>query len=274
MADADLILKITYPDDLKKVKEHFENAFKEFKSQDINLDFRIITPDEKLHWIEHSCTAVYDENGQWLGRRESNRDITERKLAEIKLRHLKEELQAANHDLKSALMREQQLARTDVLTGVNNRRHLYKIADHEFEVAARYQQPISVIMLDIDHFKKINDTFGHAVGDQILQRVTQTACTELRSADMIGRYGGEEFLIVLPMTNAQQAYLLAERLRVDVEALSIPTPKGDACVTLSIGVVEMWHVLPAESVESVFRRADEAMYTAKQAGRNRTEIGE
>jgi diguanylate cyclase (GGDEF)-like protein len=111
------------------------------------------------------------------------------------------------------------------------------------------------------------------VGDQILQRVTQIACTELRSADVIGRYGGEEFVIVLPMTNAKRAYPLAERIRAGVAAMRVPTEKGDATATLSIGIVEMTHTTQAGSIEAMIHNADEAMYAAKQAGRNRTEIG-
>jgi diguanylate cyclase (GGDEF)-like protein len=128
------------------------------------------------------------------------------------------------------------------------------------------------MMFDIDHFKGVNDTFGHAVGDQILQHVTQIACTELRSADVIGRYGGEEFVIMLPVTDAQQVYPVAERIRAGVAALRVPTPKGDASVTISIGIAETILKPQDESVDKVIRRADEAMYAAKQAGRNRTII--
>jgi diguanylate cyclase (GGDEF)-like protein/PAS domain S-box-containing protein len=193
-------------------------------------------------------------------------DITERKQAE-------QALEEANRELQTALARQRQLAHTDELTDINNRRYLYELAEHEFEIAARYQQPLSVIMFDIDHFKEVNDTFGHTVGDQILQRVTQTARAELRSTDVIGRYGGEEFVIVLPMTNAQKAHPLAERIRMGVAAMRVPTEKGDAVVTISIGIVEMTHDAQTGSIEVMIHRADEAMYAAKQAGRNRTKIG-
>ena len=106
----------------------------------------------------------------------------------------------------------------------------------------------------------------------MLKNVTKIAHAELRSADVIGRYGGEEFVILLPMTNARQAGLLAERIRADVAALRLPTEKGDASATLSIGIVEINHKESTEAVEDVFRRADEAMYAAKQAGRNRVVI--
>ncbi|MBI5965341.1 MAG: diguanylate cyclase [Chloroflexi bacterium] len=203
--------------------------------------------------------------GIGLGSRETLWRVRERKRAE-------KALESVNLELQTALAREKQLARTDSLTGVNNRRHLYELAEHEIEVAVRYQQPLAVIMFDIDHFKKVNDIFGHLAGDQILEHVAQTACAQLRSADRIGRYGGEEFIILLPMTNAQQACLLAERIRLEVEALRVPTSKGDASVTLSIGVIELIHGRPSESVEEIFRRVDNAMYRAKQDGRNCTVI--
>ena len=176
--------------------------------------------------------------------------------------------------LKNALDLEKQLARTDSLTGINNRRYLYELAEREFEISQRYQQPLSVLMYDIDHFKKFNDTYGHMLGDHILKIVTETAVKELRSADTIGRYGGEEFIILMPMTNAEQAYSLAERIRMAVATTNVQTEKGDIFVTLSIGIVEKNYTLPLESVEEIFKRADEAMYAAKEAGRNRTEVGQ
>ncbi|NOT06559.1 MAG: PAS domain S-box protein [Anaerolineales bacterium] len=199
-------------------------------------------------------------------------DITARKQTENELLNLKESLEEANRELQTALAREQTLSHTDVLTGIHNRRHLFELAGQKLAVALRYQQPLAVMMMDIDHFKKVNDTFGHAVGDQMLKSVTQIACAKLRSADVIGRYGGEEFVILLPMTNAQQAILSAERIRAGVAALRVPTEKGDASATLSIGIVEINHELSMEAVEDVFRRADQAMYAAKQAGRNRVVI--
>jgi diguanylate cyclase (GGDEF)-like protein len=131
---------------------------------------------------------------------------------------------------------------------------------------------LSVIMFDLDHFKHINDTLGHALGDQMLERVTQVARAQLRDTDLIGRYGGEEFVIVLPVTGAQQAYLLAERIRIGVEALRVETDKGPASVTLSVGIAEMIHAPQDESMENIIHRADEAMYAAKKAGRNHTVI--
>ncbi|MBE0670169.1 MAG: diguanylate cyclase, partial [Anaerolineales bacterium] len=225
-----------------------------------------IRKDGTIFPVELRTVLLRDEAGNPMGMWAIARNITERKYDELAL-------EAANIELQTALLREQQLARTDPLTGVHNRRHLYELAEHELQVAARYERSLSVIMFDIDHFKIINDTFGHKTGDQMLTFVIDTACAELRSADVIGRYGGEEFIILLPMTTAQQASQVAERIRSNVSALQIPTPKGKATVTLSIGVVELKHAASRETVEEIFRRADEAMYAAKQAGRNRIELG-
>jgi len=235
-------------------------------------DIEIVSLSGEHKFLQQTAFIVKTEKGRRMGT--VIHDITERKRIELELQRMGANLAAANIELQAALARQRQLAHTDVLTGINNRRRLYELAEHEFEIAVRYKQPLSAIMFDIDHFKKVNDTFGHTIGDQILQSVAQTASAELRSADVIGRYGGEEFVIILPMTNAQQAYPLAERIRERVAALRLPTEKGDATVTLSIGIVEMLRDTQLKSVEDLIRQADETMYAAKQAGRNRTEIGE
>ena len=201
------------PEEAKRVLGIFTSIFAS-RSQFSNLENKNLHKDGRVIILETSGVPIADNDGVFRGYRGIDRDITERKLAE-------QALEAANRELQTALALQQQLAHTDALTGINNRRHLYELAEHEFEIATRYQQPLSVIMFDIDHFKQVNDTFGHTVGDQILQGVTQVACAELRSADVIGRYGGEEFVIILPMTNAKKAYPLAERIRAG--------SGGDAC---------------------------------------------
>jgi len=228
--------------------------------------------DGSLYYEEETITPVLNNHGEVTNFIAIKLNISKRKQADDDLRLAKEKLERANLELKFAFEHAQQLAHTDVLTGVNNRRYLFELAEHEFDVARRYQQPLSMIMFDLDHFKHINDTFGHATGDQMLERVTQVACSQLRDVDFIGRYGGEEFVIVLPVTDAQQAYLLAERIRAGVEALGLDTEKGIASVTLSIGIAEILHAPQDESVENIIHRADEALYAAKQAGRNRTVI--
>jgi diguanylate cyclase (GGDEF)-like protein/PAS domain S-box-containing protein len=222
--------------------------------------------DGTIFPVELRVVLLRDEQDKLTGMWAIVRDITKRKQAD-------DTLETAYAELKESLIREKQLAHTDMLTGVNNRRNLYAIAAHELDIAIRYQQPLSIMMFDLDQFKKVNDTFGHTVGDQVLVQVTQAACAELRSADAIGRYGGEEFVILLPVTSALQAYPLAERIRERVAAIRVPTPIGDAAVTLSIGIVEMVQTpTPGESLDDMIRRADQAMYAAKQAGRNCTVV--
>ncbi len=256
----DFLNYFTEPD---KAREGYQKALAEGFVKDYPLTIQHISG--KTTDVLYNASVYKNEAGDVQGVFAAARDVTELKRAQKRLAKI-------NSVLQTTLAREQELARTDPLTGINNRRHLFEIAEHEVEVAVRYEQPMAVMMYDIDHFKKVNDTFGHSVGDLILQRVTKIVRDELRSADVIGRYGGEEFIVILPMTNTQQAFQLAERIRINVAKLHIETTKGMAAVTLSIGIVELNNATSAETVESIFRRADEAMYAAKQAGRNRTEI--
>jgi len=200
-------------------------------------------------------------------------DLTEQKRIEDELRHAKDSLELINTRLEQAIFKEQHLAHTDSLTGINNRRYLFDLANIKMAIASRYKQPLSAMMFDIDHFKKINDLHGHLVGDQILIEIVNVVQAEMRKSDVIGRYGGEEFVILLPMTTAQQAHKLAERIRLNVEALRVPSERGDVSATISIGIVEIDHQQTVfVNVEELFSRADEAMYTAKRRGRNRVVI--
>jgi diguanylate cyclase (GGDEF)-like protein/PAS domain S-box-containing protein len=194
--------------------------------------------------------------------------ITERKQAEEELRHAKEIIEAANRELQQAVAREQFLARTDELTRVNNRRHFFDLAKHEFAVAQRYQHPLSVILFDIDHFKQINDTFGHQVGDEVLHQIAQIAGAHLRAADVLARYGGEEFVLLLPDSTTQQARVLAERIRKGIAERGIDTDIGNVRVTMSAGIAEV--LSQEDTLDRLIQRADQALYVAKEAGRNRT----
>jgi diguanylate cyclase (GGDEF)-like protein/PAS domain S-box-containing protein len=198
------------------------------------------------------------------------RDISERKEAE-------EEAARAKAKLEEALAREQTLARSDVLTGVNNRRYWFELAEHEFEVATRYRHPLSVILFDVDGFKPVNDTFGHAVGDEMLERIAHVASGQLRAVDIMGRYGGEEFVVLLPATGADRARPIAERIRTCVGAIRLETPSGDVAVTLSLGIAELAHVTAVidgreDSLDALIDRADTAMYAAKAAGGDRISV--
>ncbi|MGE5624099.1 MAG: two-component regulator propeller domain-containing protein [Bacillota bacterium] len=159
------------------------------------------------------------------------------------------------------------LATTDGLTRLANRRHFMERAESEFERSRRYQRELSAFLLDADHFKAINDTYGHDTGDRAL-RLLAAACREsLRHLDVIGRYGGEEFVVLLPETPAALAFETAERLRKRIEELSIPARGQDIRLTVSIGVATADASI--ESVAALVNQADRALYEAKRSGRNR-----
>lgn len=159
------------------------------------------------------------------------------------------------------------LATTDGLTGLPNRRHFFSIMNKELERSVRYTHTISLAILDIDHFKQINDTFGHLAGDSVLQAVTKTCLETIRKADIIGRFGGEEFVILMPETTQQSAQRAMERLRKKVELLEINTKRGTARVTISVGIT---FISSGERIdlEMFLDRADQALYRAKENGRN------
>ncbi len=160
----------------------------------------------------------------------------------------------------------QWLATTDSLTGINNRRRLFELGRIEIERARRYGHPLSAIMLDIDHFKAINDTHGHGVGDQVLHSLAQECLKSIREFDVLGRYGGEEFAIILPETYQEEAVVTAERLRQSIQNTQIETTQDTFAVTISLGVAEMTDDI--QEVAAMLDRADSALYAAKQAGRN------
>lgn len=163
------------------------------------------------------------------------------------------------------LQETQTQAITDALTGQYNRRGLFQMGEFEFQRARRIHRPFSILMFDIDHFKKINDTYGHVVGDQILQQLAQRTAKTSRATDLIGRYGGEEFIILLTETNLEAAKPIGERLRQSIMNTPFNTDSGDLAVTISIGVTES---NLGDTLNTLIERADAALYKAKNAGRN------
>jgi diguanylate cyclase (GGDEF)-like protein len=167
----------------------------------------------------------------------------------------------------SLLAEVHRLAITDEGTGIFNRRHFFQLAEQEFSRALRYKHPLSAIIVDVDEFKAFNDRYGHIVGDQVLRQVAQALKNNLREGDILGRYGGEEFSILLPSTDRQSARKVAERLCEQVAASGVKTETEVLNVTVSIGAAElkpkMNHLLALVEI------ADRAMYTAKAKGGNR-----
>ena len=166
------------------------------------------------------------------------------------------------------MRRLEDLATIDELTGAYNRRHFLSVGKAEIARAWRYGHPLSLLIIDIDHFKRVNDTWGHEAGDRVLHEACQIIKSALRSVDVFGRHGGEEFAILLPETSPDQAAGVAERLRASLAENAVKvTSDASVSITVSIGVAGALRI-GEESIDSLIRSADAAMYKAKEAGRN------
>jgi diguanylate cyclase (GGDEF)-like protein len=176
------------------------------------------------------------------------------------------ELKQARDDLHEAYEVLESLVVVDPLTGVANRRAIDAFAQEEYERAKRYKTEFSVLMIDLDHFKKVNDIYGHYIGDECLKIVAEKLNNSLRIVDQFGRFGGEEFVAILPETSLTDAIKVAERLRIEVSQL-VPDIKGfSASLSISIGVSAFQETDQAPT--DIFKRADKALYEAKEMGRN------
>jgi diguanylate cyclase (GGDEF)-like protein len=196
---------------------------------------------------EISATPLFDGLGSLTGHLVILRDITEQKRTEEKLNHL---------------------ARTDYLTGVLNRRAFFELAVPEFERSRRYQHPLAFILIDVDNFKKVNDTYGHLVGDLVLENMARVCQEGLREVDTLARYGGEEFVVMLPETAQAGVIQAAERLRQRVEGLSFPSRLGPVRVTISLGGAVYNPACASVTIDRLLGEADMALYQAKRAGKN------
>lgn len=169
--------------------------------------------------------------------------------------------------LKQAHQSLRKLVNVDVLTGALSRSCFLEVLDKEFRGAESCGLQLSFILIDVDHFKKVNDTYGHPIGDVVLKQVVALCCAELREHDSLGRLGGEEFGVILPCTDGTSAIGIAEKLRVAIESAKIPTSRGPVGVTVSLGVAS---ALPlADDPSRLIVRADDALYYAKKTGRNK-----
>jgi diguanylate cyclase (GGDEF)-like protein/hemerythrin-like metal-binding protein len=169
-------------------------------------------------------------------------------------------------EMHNRIIELEKLSATDSLTGAWNRAHFDKIFPVEINRSIRYRQPLTLIFFDIDYFKKVNDTYGHEVGDVVLRELTKVASMNMRASDTLFRWGGEEFVILMPSTSYRNAVSLAEALRTKVEQHKFDTVGN---ITVSLGVAE--HI-SGENEEAYFKRVDAAMYAAKNAGRNRVVV--
>jgi two-component system cell cycle response regulator len=190
-------------------------------------------------------------------------ELVARVKVQLKIKFLQDELKRSNELLK-------QLSNTDPLTKLHNRRHLTEVLGKEIQRAERQKAFLTFIILDIDHFKRVNDTYGHQNGDVVLVALAEAIQSGLRAYDLAARYGGEEFVLVLPGTSLAGGVTVAERLRGAVQGLTFAPPLESLDVTASLGVATFPSSL-VDSIDSLIRQADEALYRAKQNGRNRVE---
>ncbi|MEH6534076.1 MAG: diguanylate cyclase [Photobacterium frigidiphilum] len=181
-------------------------------------------------------------------------DITEKKENELALKDMSDRLK--------------EIVDKDYLTGIHNRRYFYQKAKAEFNRSKRANQDLSLLIFDLDNFKRINDNYGHAVGDVVLQEFSSNVRSFLRGYDIFARIGGEEFALLLPATKANEAYVIAERIRQLIASLTIPFEKGTVKVTTSIGLIESLDNIG--EFEQMMRFADKNLYQAKLNGRNQT----
>jgi two-component system, cell cycle response regulator len=188
-------------------------------------------------------------------------ELIARVKVHLKIKELQDELRNANRLLT-------ELSNTDPLTSLYNRRFLFESFGKELQRAARKKGELAVLILDIDHFKKINDGYGHQQGDLVLARVAGTLLSHLRNYDIPARYGGEEFVVILPDSSLKDAMMVAERLRTAVSDMTFPLPMNGLKVTASFGVAA-YSPSGANTVDALIREADAALYVAKSGGRNR-----
>jgi len=238
-------LNAIHPDD----RERYMAIISDPSWRRIEFDYRVLTRSNEVRHLTSRIWRTADKSGKRVRDFAVILDITERK-------RLEEDLRAQ--------------AATDPLTGVPNRRSFEATARREVERARRYAKPFAVLALDIDHFKRINDTYGHDVGDIVLKRLSQICLEKLRVTDFLARLGGEEFAMLLPETDIDAAATLAERLRTAIATTPIATPKGALPITVSLGVAQYAPNEP--TIDAALKRADEALYEAKHSGRNKVVV--
>lgn len=237
----DPVMSRILPEDAERVEANTRVSAKSLSQ--VHVEFRILHGDGSIRWIECRSTPQQEAVGGilWTG---ILLDITQRKQAEERVKTM---------------------AITDGLTSITNRQEFSRLLDKEMERATRYATPLTMIMYDLDHFKRINDRFGHNAGDDVLKTVASLVNDNLRGTDIHGRWGGEEFMVLLPQTRLDAASKVAEKLRHAIASLRFE--RLDT-ITASFGVVEL---APGENSRSLAQRVDDALYRAKALGRNRVE---
>jgi len=237
----------------------FDAAHYAFDEQELNLKYGKTQ--------RHRCSYRLRLAGEFLGELVFTR---RRRFAEQEMEQLENLMSQLIFPLRNAIWYQRALksAKIDTLTGAHNRAAMDEVFEREIELAQRHQSDFSAIIFDLDHFKQINDNYGHAVGDDILRECVECSKQALRSTDMLFRYGGEEFVVLLPGVEENGAELAAERLRSVIEKHVFNSRKGTVPVTVSIGTCS---IALNDTPKTMLERADKALYSAKNLGRNRVE---
>ncbi|WP_145140888.1 sensor domain-containing diguanylate cyclase [Pseudomonas duriflava] len=233
-----------YPDDLQYAQDSLNQVLQQGAME--SREYRIIRGDGEVRWLSDKCfVSQRTEAGMPLLIVGMAEDITDKKRMEEEL---------------------QRLATTDVLTRSSNRRHFFESAQRAFEFAKASGESLAFLLMDIDDFKKINDRFGHQMGDLVLQRVAECGAQATRRGDLFGRIGGEEFALLLPGCDLELAEQIGGRLQRAVRQLMVPTTDGPLRVTISQGLAILHE--SDTGLDALYARADEAMYKAKRQGKD------
>lgn len=240
------------------------DVFRSERPTHFRTEQRMVHGDGTPRWILIQGRTFLNDEGQPVRMAGSGTDISDLKRLELELRNAMREAERLAEEMRT-------LSRTDGLTGIANRRHFDEHLTESWGRAARYGQALSILLFDVDHFKRYNDHFGHLEGDRCLKQVVEVMSLKARRAgDLVARYGGEEFVVVQYGTDLQAAEACAQQIRMEVAALKLPHPASDVCdvVTLSGGVAS---TMPqsGDRPELLIASADECLYIAKETGRNR-----
>lgn len=264
---------LIHPEDYNRVMQNFDDYIHQ-RTTEYKVEYRCKMKNGEYLWIEDNAIIVKrNANGtvsRMIGAHKNIQDHVlllkeyqeKNKTLEEIVQQRTQELISLNEDLKAQIHQTQTLAMTDTLTATSNRLHFEKTLNQEIERAKRFNEHLSLIEVDIDHFKDINDQHGHAVGDQVLIAITKTIKTQIREVDTISRWGGDEIMILLPHTGLAEARHVAEKIRGIIEDLKI---NDHINITSSFGVAEL---KSKESLKDFMIRTDQALYLSKNTGRN------
>ena len=235
---------------------------------DQTLPFIPIIMQTALDTVQHKVEGLGAGADDYVTKPINFAELEARVKSMLRIKLLQDELSRANEHLARANAELQRLAVTDALTGLHNRRNVETLLHDMFEHSIRLQEPLACAMFDIDHFKSVNDTQGHQAGDAVLQQLAGILETAAREIDKVGRYGGEEFIALLPGAGLEDAVTFAERTRQQVESHTFTFEGGSLRRTISCGVAAFPHPRIAHC-EALVKAADDALYVAKELGRNR-----